>query len=257
MAHPGQYPPMQQPMGGPPMPQMGGPPMMPPRPMTRGTSRVVPVVVSAGLAVGVFCGLLFGLGTGKRDASAEPSKGTNNVKHTDDSFTPESMANPNAKPTDKTVTMVTPDASPNAGSADPTIKPGTKLTVEIKPENVAATAKVLVDGKPIEGFTAEIPPDPDKPKKVVTVTVKAPGYHDQHQDIEADGSPVTLRIELSHAMKSSQPPTDPGTTTPPPTNNGGTKSTGGTKSNGGSKSNGGTKSNGGSTQKPSGGIIDI
>src|SRR5262245_15092333 len=57
------------PMGGPPMggPPMGGPPMGgPPRgmqpPMRRGTSKAVPLVVSAGLAVGVFCGLLFGVG---------------------------------------------------------------------------------------------------------------------------------------------------------------------------------------------------
>lgn len=255
MAHPGSYPPppMQPPMGGPPMQPMGGPPMMPPRPVRQGTSRAVPVVVSAGLAVGVFCGLLFGLGTGKKDANAEPAKASNNVKHTDDSFTPESMANPNAKPTDKTITMVTPDAAPNAGSAEPTIKPGTKLTVEIKPENVAATAKVLVDGKLIEGFSTEIPADPDKPKKVVQVTVKAPGYHDQHQDIEADGSPVTLRIELSHAMKSSGG--GGGTATAPPETPATPKSGGG---GGGTKSNGGgSKSNGGSSQKPSGGIIDI
>ena len=67
------------------MGQMGhmghmGPPMggMPP-PMRRGTSKAVPVVVSAGLAVGVFCGLLFGLGTEQSEASNEPAKG-NNVK---------------------------------------------------------------------------------------------------------------------------------------------------------------------------------
>lgn len=44
------------------------PAVAPPR---RGTPKIVPVVVSAGLAVGVFCGLLFGLGTGKA-ADARP-----------------------------------------------------------------------------------------------------------------------------------------------------------------------------------------
>jgi len=77
----GQMPPgMGPPMGGPPM---GGPPMggMPPRPMTRGTPKNIPVIVSAGLAVGVFCGLLFGVGTGKKAAAAAPSKGTNAKDH--------------------------------------------------------------------------------------------------------------------------------------------------------------------------------
>ena len=52
---------------------MGGPPMgAAVRPMRRGTSKAIPVVVSAGLAVGVFCGLLFGVGTGKNNARAAP-----------------------------------------------------------------------------------------------------------------------------------------------------------------------------------------
>jgi hypothetical protein len=54
---------------------MGGPPMGMPPPVRRGgVSKAVPVVVSAGLAVGVFCGLLFGIGTGKKDAIARPSR---------------------------------------------------------------------------------------------------------------------------------------------------------------------------------------
>jgi len=57
-------------MGGPPM---GGPPMAGMRQMKRGTSKAIPVVVSAGLAVGVFCGLLFGVGTGKSNAAPSPS----------------------------------------------------------------------------------------------------------------------------------------------------------------------------------------
>jgi hypothetical protein len=74
MANPS-YPQM-SPQMNPSMQQM---PMGARRPIRRGTSKAVPVVVSAGLAVGVFCGLLFGLGTGKDDAIAAPSKG-NNVK---------------------------------------------------------------------------------------------------------------------------------------------------------------------------------
>src|SRR5690242_149786 len=70
MANPS-YPQMgQMPMGAPP--PMGPPTMN--RPMRRGVSKAVPVVVSAGLAVGVFCGLLFGLGTDKDEANAAPAK---------------------------------------------------------------------------------------------------------------------------------------------------------------------------------------
>ena len=54
------------------MPPMGQPQAAapPPKPVRRGTSKAVPVVMSAGLAVGVFCGLLFGLGTGTEGAFA-------------------------------------------------------------------------------------------------------------------------------------------------------------------------------------------
>ena len=64
MANPGGYPmqPMGNPMGH------GGPPQGARTAMVsgqkQGTPKAVPVIVSAGLAVGVFCGLLFGLGTG-------------------------------------------------------------------------------------------------------------------------------------------------------------------------------------------------
>src|SRR5690606_35233546 len=96
MAAPG-YPQMgQMPMGGPggPMggPPMGGPPMgaQPmPRPIRRGTSKAVPIVVSAGLAVGVFCGLLFGVGTGKEEAAAAPAAGNNVKAQSDDEPAPE------------------------------------------------------------------------------------------------------------------------------------------------------------------------
>src|SRR4051794_5877643 len=70
----GMQPQGMQPQGAPPQ----SAPMMAQRPqvMRRGTSRAVPIVVSAGLAIGTFCGLLFGLGTGG-DVIAAPSKGTN------------------------------------------------------------------------------------------------------------------------------------------------------------------------------------
>jgi hypothetical protein len=237
--------------------------------MRQGTSRVVPVVVSAGLAMGVFCGLLFGLGTGKRSASAEPPK-SNGVKRVDDSFTPESMTNPNVKIPDKNA----PKAGSNtgsavaattgsgsaaiasaAGSAEPVIK-STKLIVEIKPEAAAATAKVFVDGKPIQGTTTDITPDPGTTKKKVKVLVKASNFKDAEQEIE--GESTTLKLEFSKTGRTTSPTagTEGGTgatagsgTT---ATSGGTSGTGGgttghTGGNSGSTGTGGNSGNSGST----------
>src|SRR5512139_3234323 len=121
MATPG-YP--QMPMGGPPMgpmgpmggPPMGGPPMggMPPgmqRPMRRGTSKAVPIVVSAGLAVGVFCGLLFGVGKKNEAVAAAPSTGTN-VKPPGEEPKPD----PRGAPAGLGATAAKPVTPPPAGS---------------------------------------------------------------------------------------------------------------------------------------------
>jgi len=100
-----------QPMQQQPMqqPQMQQPPR--PKPAKQGTSRAVPVVVSAGLAVGVFCGLLFGVGV--PDTTASPSTG-NNVK----------ASEPEKEPTPKPSTSST--ATKPATTAT-TAKPATPL----------------------------------------------------------------------------------------------------------------------------------
>jgi hypothetical protein len=178
------------------------------RSMRQGTSRMVPVVVSAGLAVGVFCGLLFGLGTGKRNASADPQRANNGVKRSDDTFTPESLANPNVKigrdapKTGSGAGSAVASGSGASGSADtgagaePAVKP-TKLVVEIKPDAAAQSAKILVDGKEIAGATTEIDLDPGTTKKKVKVLVKATGYRDIEQEIELEGESTTLKLELT------------------------------------------------------------
>src|SRR5262245_60761027 len=207
MANPGPYP-MGPPMGGPMQPMGGGMGMMRP-PVRQGTSKVVPVVVAAGLAVGVFCGLRFGLGTGKRNASADTQKASNGVKaQADEPYTPESLANPNVKIPDKNAPKTgsnaqaanTGSAQPAGGSnavpAEPAIKP-TKLVVEIKPEAAAQTAKVFVDGQPITGLATEIALEPGTPKKTVKVLVKATSYKDIEQDVDVEGESVTVKLELT------------------------------------------------------------
>ncbi|HSR98189.1 MAG TPA: hypothetical protein VLM79_14120 [Kofleriaceae bacterium] len=259
------------------MNQMGPMGMAPRRPVRQGTSKVVPVVVSAGLAVGVFCGLLFGVGTGKHSEAA-PEKASNNAKRADDTFTPESMANPNVKIPDKNAPKAGSNAvAANAGSAaagsaaEPAAKP-IKLIVEIKPDAAAQNAKVFVDGKPIDGMTADIALDPGTTKKLVKVLVKAQGFKDIEQEVEAEGESVNLKFELSkgrssssNASSQSTPSSGDGIHAATPSSSGGGSTGGGSTgggSTGGSKSTGGGKSNTspGKTTKPakgSGGLIDI
>jgi hypothetical protein len=233
MANP-QYPmqPMQQMPGQMPqhqMPQPGMPP--PPAVVRRGTSRAVPIVVSAGLAVGVFCGLLFGVGTGE-PAAAAPSKG-NNVKAADPS---ETTPTPTAKAPDTSVkkdppptvkptvvaaatgsggttppaTGTTPPATgtppPATGTPPPATGAGAgsakavpavnkaKILVELKPDTIVPTAKITVDGQEITGGTLELDLG-DAKKKEVKLVVKASGYKDHEQKVEVEGD-TTVRIEM-------------------------------------------------------------
>jgi len=225
MATPG-YPQMQQPqmMQGGPMGPMGGPP----RPMKRGVSKAVPVVVSAGLAVGVFCGLLFGLGTGSETARAEPSKG-NNVhpnSGSDDAPTPTASTTPPPKPTTTGTgsgsaanpgaatagsgagSAAKPAAGSGAGSAAPAVTVA-KLTIEVLPPAAAAVAKITVDGKelahgestlPAGGGSATVAPasiDLPAETKSVKVAVTASGYHsiDKKVDVTA-GAETKVQLEM-------------------------------------------------------------
>lgn len=238
MANPGPYPmgpamggPM-QPMGGPPMggPPMGGPMGMPRRAVRQGTSRMVPVVVSAGLAIGVFCGLLFGLGTGEDAVLVQP-KVSNNAKASDD-FVSETLARPDVKGQMGKVGSGSPGAGSNAGSsagsgagsdaagsaagsAVPAIPP-VKLTVEITPESVARTAKVFVDDQPLDGNKMDIPLEPGTAKKKVKVVVKAPGYKDVVTETDAEGESITVKVELIRGKSSLASATDPPPATAPP-----------------------------------------
>ena len=262
---------------------MGGPIGVPRRPARQGTSRIVPVVVSAGLALGVFCGLLFGLGTGK-SSSAAPSKASNNVQRADESFTPESLANPNVK-----IDKNAPKAGSNAvatGSAAPATGSNTvelankpvKLMVEISPDNAARTAKVFVDGKEISGLETDIPLDPGTTKKRVKVTVKVVGYKDVEQETDLEGESVTVKLELTKGRSTqtagaATPAASVGASGSSPSGNTGNASAGNTAgpstaprggntvpSSGGTKNTGGSKNNGtksGKTGKGSGGLIDI
>jgi len=250
-------------MGGPPM---GGPPMggMPPRPISAGgMSRVVPVVVSAGLAVGVFCGLLFGLGTGKRHAVADTTKASNGVKRAEEpTVDPDSINTPRPKPP-----VTAPPTVPSAGSGsavaaaarvEPTVK-STKIVVEIKPEAAAQTAKVYIDGKEITGTVADIPLTAGTTKQKVKVAVKAPGFKDIEQEVEAEGEgeSTTLKFELAKGRSvpttaaSSDSSAPAGAGHPSGGTTGGGTTGGGTT--GGGNASGGNPDGGNTGSKPAGG----
>ncbi len=267
MANPG-YP--QQPMQPQPMHQqpMGQMPHGAPAPVKRGTSKIVPVVVSAGLAVGTFCGLLFGVGTGEVDASPSSSEVKKDEPKQDDTPNPSASA----KPTETKPSEVKPATPPSAGSATPTVAAGSaapaagsaapaagsaapaagsgtttaaagsgattpptsgagsaaakptvaaaepavkkpKLTVEVTPESVAATAKITVDGKAIDSNAIEIDLGKDA-KKEVKIVVKAAGYKTVEQKVEID-SDVAVKIELIKRPSAPAGGTRPNTGTPP------------------------------------------
>ncbi len=215
MANPG-YPMQPQPMMQPPMGTGQGPAQAPvpamqqPRVMRRGTSKAVPVIISAGLAIGVFCGLLFGLGVEQEVAVASTVTTTETPKKKDTEvaapFQPEpkkdvkvpSLA-PQVVNKDGTTTPAKVDAG--SGSAKPTekaeppkpVKVNGTLKVEIEPADAAKVAKLTVEGKDIDGAsyeldmtedfkaaTKDLKPDAKKPevKKELKVVVRAPGFRD-------------------------------------------------------------------------------
>ncbi len=191
------------------MPPMQGGPMpmqMPPRPMRRGAPKVVPVIVSAGLAVGVFCGLLFGLGTGKDDAHAATSKDKNKKDGSatkDDNAAPEGLGATAALPpppkagsgsavgSGSAAIAATGSGSGSAAKVEPTIKT-VKLVVEVKPDNAAKDAKITIDGKDITGDTAELPAE----QKTAKVSVHANGFHSFDKTVDLSGDETKMEVEM-------------------------------------------------------------
>ena len=292
MANPG-YPPMGGPMrpggapmgpGG-PMGPMGGMGGMGMQPIRQGTSHIVPVVVAAGLAVGVFCGLLFGLGT--RHEAAGPSRGSTGAKQSEESQIQTAQVSTGTKlpnrprPATGSAGSAAGSAVAAAGSNTGSAAAGTgsaaapgpgKLKVEIQPDSAAQAAKVLVDGIQITGTEVEIPFDPGVSKKSVKVVVRVPGYKDMEKaiEVESDASAsisfdlkgVRLIAGSSDGSKAAGGNADGNSSAGGGAagaagggTGGGSKNTG--TGGGGSKSTGGSKGTGKGSGKGSSGLIDI
>ena len=172
--------------------------------MRRGTSKAVPIVVSAGLAVGVFCGLLFGVGKKSEAVASAPAKGSgakdagSGAAKAGGATTP----TPPPKPTTAgsaagsgSATVAAGSAAPAKGSATPTVvEPKTiKLTLTIKPEDAAEDAKLEIDGKKVDGMIVELPAD----KKSVRVEVKSRGYRSIDKKIDLAGGNTAIELEMS------------------------------------------------------------
>ncbi len=198
---------------GMPMQQMGPPQgaVPPPRPVRRGTSKAVPVVMSAGLAVGVFCGLLFGLGTGSEGALAATDTRPNLANAYGSADLPDVLKTPTAA--DGTAKAVTPTPATATPLPAPATAPGSaaatgsgastgsaavapaKLKIEISPDAAQAAAKIQVDGK---DFTPEMAFALDSSgKKTVDVVVQATGFHDFEQKVDVLPGETIVKVELT------------------------------------------------------------
>jgi hypothetical protein len=264
------------------------------QPLRQGTSHIVPVVVAAGLAVGVFCGLLFGLGTRHEFV---PSRGSTGAKQSAESQIQTAQVSMGTRLPDppRTATgpagsaaVATGSAAPaagtgsNTGSAGSAAAPGPgKLKVEIQPDSAAQAAKVLVDGIQIAGTEVNIPFDPGVTKKSVKVVVRVPGYKDMEKviEVESEGSAAIsfdlkgVRVIADDGNKaaggnpggssaagggsSGAAGTGGGGTGGGGTGGGGTGGGGSKNTGGGSKSTGGSKGSGKGSGKGSSGLIDI
>ena len=233
MVNPAYPPQMQMPPGqGPGRPGMPGPgmpmgmgpgPGIPQANMTRrGTPKAVPIVVSAGLAIGVFCGLYFGLGTGEKPAEAQAASAktgdnvppsaapatneTTNFKSAPiDPSTGKPAVDPTAVPgTDPAAagTPPTPGTDPAAAGTPtpptpPTPAAPAEVSVELTFEVTPPEATVTIDDEPVTGGKATIKFTGDE--KTFRVVGKASGFksYDKKVTIAKDATAQTIEVKLS------------------------------------------------------------
>jgi hypothetical protein len=174
----GHGPPPQQPYGQ--SPQHGMPTPGPSRaaepPRRKPRSKALPIVVSTGLAVGVFAGLMIIRGTGEEGQGDKDTAAT--LPLADAGVAPPDAAPPDAGPP--------PDAAspPDAGP------PTATLTFTIEPPVAELDGFSLeVDGQPVEGTSHTVTLPFDARNQRVQIVAKASGYYSKRlrETIEPDG----------------------------------------------------------------------
>ncbi len=179
--------------------------------MQRSTPRAVPIVVSAGLAVGVFCGLLFGFGTGASEAATGQSPTTSSSEieafvvpppdSTGEARTAKSVAPPTAAATPTPAPTAVPSPAPAptpapASAPAPTMPVApriAKVTVDISPPAAASGARISIDGKQLDGASIEVPVD----KKSVRLSISSAGFRPIDKKVELEGADTTIRQEMA------------------------------------------------------------
>ncbi|MGE0545700.1 MAG: hypothetical protein AB7O24_23305 [Kofleriaceae bacterium] len=201
------YPPIQPPAGHPPS-------------QGRAMSRVVPIVVSAGLAIGVFCGLLFGVGTGGASVPADPTPAPGNPAElsgpaptapqpppADRVPAPPPPTAKSTLPTTTPTTASTPPVAAGSGSSAVAAAPArrvAKITVELKPSELIGKASIKIDGKAITDNSADVELGPTG-KKQVKLVIKASGYNTVEQKLDVDDD-LTVQFELVKRSGLKRPP---------------------------------------------------
>jgi hypothetical protein len=154
----------------------------------RGTSRALPIMVAAGLAVGVCGGLVLVLGTGESDAASKKPVVPAVSDETKDKGTSG----------DEQVAVVTPDAAVPPPPPDAAPEPRTrKVTIRFDVE--PAEAEVSVDGKAITDGTYTIELEREE-TRTVAIEAKASGYKtfkSEHTIAGNDEIPVKLEKRSS------------------------------------------------------------
>jgi hypothetical protein len=136
-------------------------------PRRRGTPKIVPIVVSAGLAVGTFCGLLFGVGTGDGAKAAGTGTGTGAA----------------VAPIDAGAAVAPVDAAPPPPDAgvpvDAAAAAAVKvvLTFKVVP---AVPTEITVDGVKVEGTTFEVVLEDGA--RTVKIVAKAKGFRTHEKE---------------------------------------------------------------------------
>jgi hypothetical protein len=180
---------------------MGPPPghgAAPPGPRRRGTPKIVPIVMSAGLAVGTFCGLLFGVGTGGGSTSAGAAPGGNDgAAVAIDAGAAVDAAPP--PPVDAAVALVA-DAA-----AAPAVAVKIVLTFKVVP---AVPAEITVDGEKVAGLTHEVTVEDGA--RTVKIVAKARGFrtHEKEFAVTKD-MVVVLSLKKRVDGPTPQAPTGP------------------------------------------------
>ena len=178
----GQYPPQQQMHGGGMHPTGSTPP--PAR--KGGGSKALPVMVAAGLAVGVCGGLVLVLGTGSSDAATEKKAEVDTEK--------EEAAEKPDPPKDLSGGDKKTDETAEKKSDEPK-----KVEVAVDFELSPKDASITVDGEEISGSSYTLELEEGKTKKV-KIAASAPNHESTEMDYEISKND-TVKIALTKQKK--------------------------------------------------------